>query len=61
MVSFKKLTENCNFENKGEALIRDVFITNLFKPEIQKELLKQTVELCQALDLAINMKLGMRN
>ena len=30
-------------------------------PEIQKELLKQTVEPRQALELAINMELGMRN
>ena len=41
----KELAENCDFENKEEALIRDVFITNLMDPEIQKELLKQTVEL----------------
>ena len=30
-------------------------------PEIQKELLKQTVEPRQALELAINLELGMRN
>ena len=40
----KELTENCNFENKEEMLIGDVFITNLIDPEIQKELFKQTVE-----------------
>ena len=57
----KELAENCDFENKEETLIRDVFITNLIDPEIQKELLKQTVEPRQALDLAINMELGMRN
>ena len=32
-----------------------------FAPEIQKELLKQTVEPRQDLELAINMELGMRN
>ena len=42
-------------------MIRDVFITSLIDPEIQKELLKQTVEPRQALELAINMELGMRN
>ena len=57
----KELAENCDFENKEETLIRDVFITNLIDPEIQKELLKQTVEPRQALELAINMKLRMRN
>ena len=46
---------------KEETLIRDVFITNLMDPEIQKELLKQTVEPRQALEIAINMELGMRN
>ena len=50
-----------DFENKEETLIRDVFITNLMDPEIQKELLKQTVEARQALELAVNMELGMRN
>ena len=57
----KELAENCDFENKEETLIRDVFITNLTDPEIQKELLKQTVEPRQALELANNMELGMRN
>ena len=56
----KELAENSAFENQEETLIRDVFITNLIDPEIQKELLKQTVEPRQALELAINMELGMR-
>ena len=56
----KELAENCDFENKEETLIRDVFITNLIDSEIQKELLKQSVEPRQALELAINMELGMR-
>ena len=38
-----------------------LFITNLIDPEIQKELLKQTVEPRHASELAINMELGMRN
>ena len=37
----KELAENCDFENKEETLIRDVFVTNLMDTEIQKELLKQ--------------------
>ena len=57
----KEIADNCYFENKGETLIRDVFITILIEREIQKELLKQTVEPRQALYLAINMELGMRN
>ena len=57
----KELAEKYDFENKEETLIRDVFITNLMDPAIQKELLKQTVEPRQALELAITMELGMRN
>ena len=57
----KQLAENCDFENTEETLIRDVFITNLIGPENQKKLLQQRVEPKQALDLAINMELGMRN
>ena len=30
----KELAENCDFKNKEETLIRDVFITNLIDPEI---------------------------
>ena len=52
----KELDKNCDFENKEETLILDVFITNLIDPEIQKELLKQT-----ALEMVISMKLEMRN
>ena len=57
----KELAENCDFENKEETLIRYVFITNLIDPENQKELLKKTVEPRQALELAINMELGVNN
>ena len=59
--NLKELAENCDFENKEDTLIHDVFITNSFDPEIRKELLKQTVEPHQALELAINMELRMRN
>ena len=57
----KELAENCDLVNKEETLIRDVFITYLMNPEIQKELLKQTIEPRQALELAINMERGMQN
>ena len=33
----KEMAENCDFENKEETLIRDVFTTNLIDPEIQNE------------------------
>ena len=57
----KELAENCDLENKEETLIGDVFITNLLDSEIQKELLKHTVEPRQALEPANNTELGMRN
>ena len=53
--------KNRDFENKEWTLIRDMFITNLIDPEIRKELHKQTVEPRQALELAINFELRMRN
>ena len=36
-----------------------MFIANLIHPEVENDLLKQTVEPRQALELAINMELGM--
>ena len=45
----KELAENCDFENKEETPIRDVFIANLIDPGIHKKLLKQTVEPRQVL------------
>ena len=57
----KELAENCDFEKMKENLVCDVFITNLLDSEIQRELLKQTVEPRQALELAINMELGMQS
>ena len=36
----KELAAGCDLENKEEILNRDVFITNLIDPEIQKEILK---------------------
>ena len=57
----KKFAEDGNSANKEETLIRDVFITNLIDPEILKEFLKQTVDPRQALELAINMEIRVRN
>ena len=57
---FKELTEICDFENKEETLLRDVFITNLIDPKFKKELLELTAEPRQALEPAINMELGIQ-
>ena len=57
----KELAKNCDFQNDEETLIRDIFITNLIDLEIQKELLNLIFEPRQALELAKNIDLGMRN
>ena len=57
----KKLSENCELGSQEDTLIRDLFIANMLDPEIQRELLRETLEPAQALRLAINMELGQRN
>ena len=57
----KELSENCDLGNQEDTLIRDLFIANMQYPEIQRELLRETLEPAQALRLAINMELGQRN
>ena len=57
----KELSENCDLGNQEDTLIRDLFIANMQDPEIQRELIRETLEPAQALRLAINMELGQRN
>ena len=57
----KELSENCDLGNQEDTLIRDLFIANMQDPEIQRELLRETLEPAQALRLAINMEIGQRN
>ena len=57
----KELSENCELGSQEDTLIRDFFIANMLDPEIQRELLRETLEPAQALRLAINMELGQRN
>ena len=47
----KELSENCDLGNQEDTLIRDLFIANMQDPEIQRELLKETLEPAQALCL----------
>ena len=54
----KELVENCNFENREEVIIRDIFITNMLDDDIQRELLRDTVDPERALSIAVNMKTG---
>ena len=57
----KELSENCDLEEKGDTIIRDVFIANMQNEDIQKELLKETVEPNKALAIAINIEMGTLN
>ena len=57
----KKLSENCDLGEKGDTIIRDVFIANMQNEDIQKKLLKETVEPDKALAIAINIEMGTLN
>ena len=57
----KELAENCDFENREEAIIRDIFITNMMDDDIQRELLRDTVEPERALSIAVNREMGNQN
>ena len=54
----KEFFDNCDLGNQEDTLIRDRFIANIQDPEIQRELLRETIE---ALRLAVNMELGRWN
>ena len=54
----KELSENCGLGNQEDTLIRDLFIANMQGPEIQIELIRETLEPPQVLRFAINMELG---
>ena len=57
----KKQAENCSLGSEETTLIRDAFILNMIDHETQKELLKETVEHSNALEIAIQMEMGAQN
>ena len=57
----KELAENCDFENREEVIIGDIFITKMLDNDIQRELLHGTVEPERALSTAVNMEMGHQN
>ena len=57
----KELSENCDLGDKGDTIIRDVFIANIQNEDVQKELLKETVDPEKALAMAINIEMGTLN
>ena len=56
-----ELTENCDFENREEVIIGDIFITNMLDDDIQREILRDTVEREKALRIAVNMEMVHQN
>ena len=59
--TLKELAENCDFENREEVIIREIFITNMLDDDIQRELLRDTVYPKRALSIAVNMEMCHQN
>ena len=57
----KELAENCDFENREEVIITDIFITNMLDDDIQRDLLRDTADPERALCIAVNMEIGHQN
>ena len=57
----KELAENCDFENREEVIIGDIFITKMLDDDVQRELLRETVDPERALIIAVNMTMGHQN
>ena len=57
----KEFAENCDFENREEVIIRDIFITNMLDDKIQRGFLRDTVDPERALSTAVNMEMGHQN
>ena len=60
-IILKELAENIDFENREEGIIRDIFITNMLDDDIQRELLRDTVDPERAVSIAVNMEMGHQN
>ena len=57
----KELSKNCDLGKNGDTIIRDVLIANTQNEDIQKELLKETVDFDKALAIAINIAMSTLN
>ena len=56
-----ELVENFDIKNREEVIIRDIFITNMLDDDIQRELLRDTVDAERALSIAVNTEMGHQN
>ena len=52
---------SCDLGSHEEYIIRDVFIANLQDGEIQRERLKETRTAKKALEVAMNIEMGIQN
>ena len=57
----KEVAENCDFESWEEVINKDVFVTNMLDDDIQRELLRDTVDLEGAISIAVIMETGHQN
>ena len=57
----RELPLNCDLGSHKESIIRDVFIANMQDGEIQRELLKETRTAKKALEIAMNIEMGIQN
>ena len=57
----KELAENCDFESREEVIIKNISITNMLDDDIQRELLRDTVDPERALSIAVNNEMGHQN
>ena len=57
----RELSLNCDLGGHEESIIRDVFIANMQDGEIQRELLKETRTAKKALEVAMNIEMGIQN
>ena len=56
----RELSLNCDLGSHEESIIRDVFIANMQDGENQKELLKETRTAKKALEVAMNIEMGIQ-
>ena len=57
----RELSLNCDLGSHEESIIRDFFIANMQDGEIQRELLKETRTAKKALEVAMNIEMGIQN
>ena len=57
----KELAVNCDFENREEVIIRDIFITNILDDEIQRQHFCDTIDPEKVLSIAVILEMGHQN